>query len=244
MLSLRTNLYSWHRTVRLAALVMIFSVAWMTAAHAQTQDAAPTQTEPSQAPPYAEFQNSTLTGSGNTISASSLPVVTAGGILYFDVVVQFDVAADGTLTVSAGYPQYTKSPQPLVEHFKAGTYLGPDSSTELINVDGPGVGQGGSTMWSLGPASGAGGCLYPNTATWYVVKSLSSSPLAARLKAAGITNTKLSYGIGGSNCSSGLWGTNSLLGFEQTGGSIAITSFTRNGTDSNIPVDTKTYQRQ
>ncbi len=113
MLSLRTNLYSWHRTVRLAALVMIFSVVWMTAAHAQAQNASSTQTEPSQAPPYAEFQNSTLTGSGNTISASSLPVVTAGGILYFDVVVQFDVAADGTLTVSAGYPQYTKSPQAL-----------------------------------------------------------------------------------------------------------------------------------
>ncbi len=244
-MSLRASLYSWRRTARLATLVMIFSVAWTTAAHAQTQNAASTQTELSQSPPYAEFQNSTLTGSGNTISASSLPVVTAGGILYFDVVVQFDVDANGNLTVSAGYPQYTKSPQVRVDHFKAGTYLGPDDSTELITVSGPGIGQGGSTVWSLGPATGATGCLYPYTATWYVVKKLSDSPLAARLKAAGITNTNLSYGIGGANCGNQYWETGSLLGFDQTGGSITISSFTvggNNGTDYNVPKDTKTYQ--
>jgi hypothetical protein len=244
MFALRASLYSWHRTARLATLVMIFSVAWMTAAHAQTQNATSTQTEPSQSPPYAEFQNSTLTGSGNTISASSLPVVTAGGILYFDVVVQFDVDADGNLTVSAGYPQYTKSPQPLVDHFKAGTYLGPDDSTELITVSGPGVGGGGTTVWSLGPASGASGCLYPYTATWYVVKKLSDSPLAKRLKAAGITNTNLSYGVGKANCGGGAWETDSLLGFDQTAGSIAITSFSFDGQDFNVPQDTRTYQHQ
>ena len=243
MFALRLSLYSWHRTARLAALVMIFSVTWMAAAHAQAQDTSSTQTVASpQDPPYAEFQNSTLTGSGNTISTSRLPVVTSSGTDYFDVVLQFDVAADGTLTVSAGYPQVVKSPQTLVGHFKAGTYLGPDSPTELINVSNPGVAGGGATVWSLGPASGASGCLYPNTATWYVVNALSASPLAARLKAAGITNTKLSYGIGSANCGSTRWGTNSLLGFDQTGGSIAITSFTNAGQDYNLPQDSKTYQ--
>jgi hypothetical protein len=86
-----------------------------------------------QTPPYAEFQYSTLTASGNTITATMLPVVTSTGISYFNVVVEFDVAANGTLTVAPGYPTVAKAPRPLIGNFLAGSYVGPatDSSYDM-----------------------------------------------------------------------------------------------------------------
>src|ERR1017187_310763 len=82
------------RTARLATCIMAVAASAV-AAHAQT-------------PPYVLFQNSTITSSGATINATFLPVVLSTGTIYENVTIQFDVAADGTLTIPPGYPQVVK----------------------------------------------------------------------------------------------------------------------------------------
>src|SRR5947207_224169 len=57
-------------------------------------------------PPYALFQQGSLVGSGNTITATQIPVVTAQGItVYVNATIQFNVDANGNLTISPGFPQ-------------------------------------------------------------------------------------------------------------------------------------------
>src|SRR5258708_766856 len=115
------NLNSWHRIARLASIVIVFT-ACVVAAQAQTQDAASQQ--PPTTTPEALFQDSTLTATTNTINGTFLPVVTSTGkIIYDDIVIQFDVAADGSLTVSTGYPKVTPSEIPIDNRFKAGNYI-------------------------------------------------------------------------------------------------------------------------
>src|SRR5207247_9518152 len=62
------NLNAWHRAARLATFVMAFTAVGAVVARAQTQN-----------PPYSLFQYSTLTSSGNTITAGRVPLVTAAG---------------------------------------------------------------------------------------------------------------------------------------------------------------------
>jgi hypothetical protein len=229
-----SSLNPWRRAARFAPIFMVF-IALCAAASAQT-------------PPYALLQNSVLNGTGNTFTATHLPVVNAvGKTIYVDLTVQFDVAADGTLTVSTGYPQQVRAPNPIIDGFLAGTYLGPDDSTEFISVTGPGVTLGGATEWAISPGPKYIGCLYPYNATWYDVGTkITNSPIYARLLKAGIKTTQYwQYGVGSSNCSVGAWGTNSLLGFSQIGGNtFEVTSFTNNGVDQSTPVVTKTYRLQ
>jgi hypothetical protein len=197
-------------------------------------------------PPYAQFSNSTLTASLNTIVASWVPVVTATGTTYQNVTIVFNVNASGNLTVAPGYPQIVAAPSVIVSNFEAGTYVGPSSvysGNALISVSGPGVTTGGATEWSLAVATGANGCTYPTSATWYVGK-LTNNPLYSRIKAAGITSTAWNYGIIGSDqCTidGGLWDTGALIGLSQTGNTITIVSFTSGVTDHNVPIDQITY---
>src|ERR1700733_12617407 len=181
----------WHRAVRLATFAIVFAASWVSGARAQT-------------PPYALFQNSTITGSGNTITATHLPVITSGGIIYQNVTLLFDVDAEGNLTLASGYPQVVKAPRPNMSAFRAGTYVGPPTilgGKATITVSGPSVGPGGVTEFSLSAATGADPCTYPSSATWYVVGSvLANNPLASRLKTDGITSTLVSYGVGSSQC--------------------------------------------
>src|ERR1700757_2832073 len=71
-------------------------------------------------PPYALFEQSTLTGSGNTIAATWLPIVTATGTtIYKNLTLQFNVDAAGNLTVAAGYPHTVPAPLVQVSSFRA-----------------------------------------------------------------------------------------------------------------------------
>jgi len=198
-----------------------------------------------QTPPYSLFQYATLTGSGNMLTATSIPVVTSTGVtVYVNVNIQFNVDSNGVLTIASGYPQVVPMSPILASSFKAGSYIGPStfaSGNALITVNGPGVFTGGATEWSLSASTGADGCTNPRTAVWYV-GPLASNPLAGRLQAAGITSTAFSYGIGGGgNCGSN-WNVNTLIGASQTGNSLTLVSFTNNsGKDSNVPIDQITY---
>jgi len=215
------------RSVGLAALVL-----WAWSAGAQTT-------------PSAQFQYATLTGNNNTITATSIPVTISPGVtVYVNLTLQFNVDSNGNLTVATGSPTQTVAPAALTSAFQAGSYVGPstiNSGNSLINVAGPGITSGGATEWSLSTATGANGCTYPNSATWYVVPSPSASPLASRLQSAGITSTAWYYGTGGSSCGNAFWINNSLLGFSQVGNTITIASFTHSGSDFSVPVDQITY---
>ena len=233
MTMFRRTLNLSRATALLAMAVMIFPPATFVA-RAQTPQ-----------PPYALFEYSTLTGSGNTINATLVPVVTSSGqTIYVNLDLQFNVDSAGNLTITPGYPKFTPAPLIQTDSFVAGKYAGPSTiygGNMLINVSGPGVTSGGATVWSLTAATGANGCTYPTTAMWYV-GPLSSSPLAGRLNNAKITSTAWSYGVSTSPCNNnGAWYTNSLIGISQVGNTITIVSFTRGGVDSNIPFDQVTY---
>lgn len=231
--------YSRLRTSRMASFVMIFA-GWTSIAVAQALK-----------PPYALFDQATLTGSGNTVTATQIPVVTAtGAVVYLSATLQFNVDANGNLTIASGYPQISPAPTLITGGFKTGVYLGPNmgsSGVANITVSGPGVTSGGATEWSLSATPGATGCTYPTTATWFV-GSIANNPLAARLSKAGITSTSYSYGLAGSGstCFPGsAWYSGSIIGLVQNLNTITIVSFTKNSsTDSNVPVDQITYTTQ
>jgi hypothetical protein len=197
-------------------------------------------------PPYAQFTNSTLTSSVNTIVASWVPVVTATKTTYQNVTIVFNVDASGNLTIAPGYPQIVPAPSVIVSNFESGNYVGPSSvlgGNALITVSGPGVTSGGATEWSLAASTGANVCTYPTSATWYV-GTLTNNPLYSRIKAAGITSTAWSYGIIGSGACSidgGNFNTDALIGLSQIGNTITIVSFTTNGKDQSTPADLIPY---
>jgi hypothetical protein len=214
------NLNPRRCTPLLATFVMILAAGGVLAPRAQAQQ-----------PPYALFERSTLTASGNTINAIQVPVVLASGItVYLNLSLQFLVDSTGNLTLASGYPQVTPSPILLTGSFVAGKYVGYSSST--LNVTGPGVLDGGVTQWTS-----VGSC--GQTGSWYA-GPIASNPLAARLNLAKITSTAWSYGIG-SVCGLGNAPT-SLIGVSQVGNTLTFVSFTVNGRDdTNLPVDQIVY---
>jgi hypothetical protein len=150
--------------------------------------------------PRAEFENAVITSTTNTINAVRVPVLNSEGVLaYQDITFTVDVDTNGVVTLSPTSSVASSSPL-QTDHFVANTYYGPGGSPTLV-VSSPGVVSGGATMWSL--AQSGTGCEYPSSANWYVGPT-SDNPLAARLKAAGITSTAYSYGLVGGRGDSGL----------------------------------------
>ena len=215
------GLNSARRTARGALTLTVFSaVAFVARAQGQI--------------PSAMFQNSTLTGSGNTMTATRVPVrISSSLTIYVDITTQFNVDLNGNLTLSAGYPQIVPSATLLTGNFKAGTYVAPSTlfnGKGLVTVGGPGVTDGGTTTWSLNAATGADASLYPVSATWWV-GPIANNPYAARLNKAGITSTAYAYGIAYSaNCLNNAPGWCSyspgiLIGATQSGNVISLVSF-------------------
>ena len=215
------GLNSGRRTARFALTLTVFSaVAFVARAQGQI--------------PSAMFQNSTLTGSGNTMTATRVPVrISSSLTIYVDITTQFNVDLNGNLTLSAGYPQIVPSATLLTGNFKAGTYVAPSTlfnGKGLVTVGGPGVTDGGTTTWSLNAATGADASLYPVSATWWV-GPIANNPYAARLNKAGITSTAYAYGIAYSaNCLNNAPGWCSyspgiLIGATQSGNVISLVSF-------------------
>ncbi len=200
-----------------------------------------------QTPPYAEFQYATVSASGNTITATRLPVVLSSGTSYVNVVIEFEVDSKGNITVAPGYPTTVPAPAQLISNFLAGSYVGPATDGNYdITVVGPGVTTGGATEWSSATTTGASCYTVPTSATWFAFGGpMTKHPLYTRLKNAGITAQ--TYGFyswgttGDQSCNSNNWGTNYLIGVSQTGSSLMITSFTQSGSDKNQPVDQITY---
>ena len=228
-----------------AVAVIAASLATAARSHAMGQEEqVAAATTPS---PYAEPQFATLSGTTNTVTLSSLPVVLSNGsVVYKNVTIPINVSESttGAVTLTAGAISSVPAPVVLVSAFKSGPYQGPGgTNTELLTLTGPGVTSGGATEWTLSSSGGATGCTYPNTATFYV-GPLASNPLITRLKKAGITSTAYSYGIMGTQpCSVGnQWYNGNIIGVSQTGNALNIVSFSDSGvSDQNTPTAQITY---
>lgn len=247
---------SWRRAAWLTAFVAVFATTWVATDRAQTQedDSSPEASLPAATAPYSLFQYSTLTGSGNTITAVEIPVVTSSGVIYEDVTLtlQFAVSESNKVTVTAVNPTLVPSPRPLTSSFEPGNYEGPSTLFEgqapaLITVTGPGVANAGATEWSLYASTGADRCTYPASGMWYVGSS-ASNPYAERIAAAKIPAATVAaysgWGVGGttSDCFPGnSWYPKSLLAFSQTDQSLSIVSFTTSGIDYPQIQDQITY---
>ncbi len=235
------SLYSARRAALLAmfALALTATLTFTVRAGAREETTPPVLT-----PPYSLFQNSTITGTTNTINVTQLPVViattTGTKTIYDNVTVQFDVAADGTLTYSSTSPTVLLAARPNSSTFLPGTYDAP-ASTNPITVSGPATTTGGGTEWSI--AAQTTSCQDVTSAAWYV-GTLTASPYYARVKAAKVPTSGFSYGVGSGNCSGGDWGANSLMGFAQVGNQLTIFSFTVNGADQPEPVAQVTYSKK
>jgi hypothetical protein len=199
--------------------------------------------------PGPQFQYASMTGSGNVITLTRVPVTTSSGqVVYQDISIQFDNDGNGNLNVTAGFPTFNPSPNLLVSSFQTGTYVAAPNVAHgkaAITINGPGVSTGGSTTWSSIATSSADPCTYPGSATWYV-GPIDNNPLSARLKKVGITSTAWTYGVLGSgvafSCGVGFtWGNGAIVGVSQVGNTITFASFTNNGSDSASPVDQITY---
>jgi hypothetical protein len=237
------NVFSWHRAVWPA---MILTAACAVVVHAQSGTPAPASTIPA-----TQLQYATVTGSGNSIIASRVPVLNSKGqVIYQDITIQFDVDQDGNVTLTSGYPTMALSPNVQTAAFQPGKYIGPSSilkGNSVVTVSGPGVSPSGATQWSLTTPPGSDSCTRPTSATWYTGGSTEGSPFAARLKYAGITSTAWSYGIIGTastGCSSSShWDAGVLIGASQIGNTLTLVSFSNCGgcSDSSTPVDQITY---
>jgi hypothetical protein len=203
------------------------------------------------ATPTPYLQDSTIVGSGGTLTATDVPVQTStGSLVYKDVTIQLNADVKGNLTIAPGYPKLQAAIAPILSNFVAGNYAGPPtiaSGKYLVAINGPGLGGGGATAWSLSTAKGAECGTYPGSATWYT-GSIAFNPLASRLKKVGIASSFYSYGLVGGNTACGYGGTQqwfeggTLIGVSQIKGSLTIVSFTSPaGVDSPIPLAEITY---
>ena len=206
--------------------------------------ASPAQPTPPPSP-GPQLQYAAVTGSGNILTVTRVPVVTtAGSTVFQDVTIQFDFDPLGNLTLSNGFPMVNSSPNFPVSSFQPGKYSGPSNffgGNGSIILNGPGLIPGGVTAWSIAAAPGADGCTYPYSAAFYT-GPVESSPLAPRLKKANITSNAWSYGtIGSAGCFNN-WSSNTLIGASQIGNTLTIASFgSRGANDTNTPVDQVTY---
>lgn len=193
-------------------------------------------------PPYALFQQATITGSNNTITATQIPVITASGVVvYLNTTIQFDVDANGNLTISAGFPQTVAAPATITSNLRAGRYVSPSNILNgkgAIILSGPGLTDGGATMWTISAAPNADPGTYPSTASFYV-GPIANNPLASHLTQDGVTSTAFSYGIvgGGQLGPGGQWGAGSIIGVSQSGNTLTIALFNNYKT----PQDQITY---
>ena len=149
----------------------------------------------SAAPPDMLLQSANVSGSGNTLNVTRVPVRdSTGKITYKDIELSFDVSNTGVVTLGAGSPVVTTSPSLNVAAFRAGIYK--DSLNRHVQVSGPSVLAGGRTGWTMNwidPGAGA----YFN-ATW-ATGAVTGHPNGTTLTAFGITTTTYSWGVIGSN---------------------------------------------
>jgi len=171
------------------------------------------------ATPALFAQSANLSGSGNTLNVTRVPVRdSTGKTTYKDIELTFDVSNTGVVTLGLGSPVVTTSPSLNVAGFKAGVYK--DSLGRHVRVSGPSVLPGGRTTWSMDwidPTSGH----YFN-ASW-ATGAVKGHPNETTLNNAGITTTPYSWGIVGANFAFlGNWYVGGIIGSAQLGDTLTL----------------------
>jgi hypothetical protein len=188
------------------------------------------------APMY--FDESSIIGIGQTITALGVPIETsAGTFIYKDVTIELSADAKGNLSWATKEPIAGSSPPLATSNVRAGVYFMPDCSACGIQITGPtSIGNGGLGEWVITAATADAGSSPPNPAFFYT-GPLAGSPLEARLKKAGLTSAQYVYGIvGTSNVNAYRWATNDLFGLRLVGNELVVAGFTDGNGDHNIPV--------
>ncbi|HEY4044664.1 MAG TPA: hypothetical protein VGM32_22865 [Rhodopila sp.] len=185
------------------------------------------------------FDESSIVGIGETITALRVPIETAPNtFIYKDVTIELTADAKGNLNWATVAPISAPSPPLITSNVRAGVYAIPTCTACGIQITGPtSIGSGGEAEWAITVASGkTPGLSPPNPAVFYS-GPLATSPLEARLKKAGLTTTQYAYGvIGTSNVGNYLWATNGLFGLILVGNQLVVASFTDQKGDHNVPV--------
>jgi hypothetical protein len=187
--------------------------------------------------PYIEFGG--ISGSAGTVSITRVPIVLSSGkVIYKDVMILLQADANGILSPSI--PIQAISPPLPTQTLQAGIYVDVANTSSAFEFNGPAQLANGVGKWIIYPATGfKSDCGVP--ASIYT-GSLSANPLAARLKAAKITDTEYSYGEIASFsgnipfCGGAFWNPNFLIGVSQVGNQVEFALFTSSGTDVSAPV--------
>jgi hypothetical protein len=242
--SRKTRYQFWNLALSIATLLFSASVG-----HAQIDDEL-SQEATAAATATILGQYASNVAVANIVTLFRTPVTVGAATTYWDITIEVTPTLN-TSGVVTGFKTATSavhSPTLLVGAFKAGIYQGPagiDSGGMGLTLTGPGIGSG-VTTWSIATAPGYDPCTIPGTAEFWV-GPLTSSAIAARLKAAKITSTDWSFGeMGTYTCYPGAfnennWPINGILGFSQVGNTITVASFSAYGTDYSQPVDELTY---
>ena len=83
------------------------------------------------ATPTPYLQDSTIVGSGGTLTITDMPVQTStGSLVYKDVTIQLNAATNGNVTIAPGFPKEQAAIAPILNNFVAGKYAGPPNSCE------------------------------------------------------------------------------------------------------------------
>ncbi len=216
----------------LGALTFAFSPILCTPAHAATSEA------------YPEFAD--IFGSAGTVYVVRMPVALPNGsTIYKDVTIQLRADANGNLSWGTSVPIQAVSPPLDTSNITAGSYIYPLNPGFALVINGPASIGNGVGKWTIVVAPGkANPCGSP--ATFYT-GNLARVPIAARLKAANITDTEYSYGVLGFGAGGGCGGqfvSGNLIGVSQVGNQVQIALFTTaTGRDQNVPVNTVEFVR-
>lgn len=73
--------------------------------------------------PTLYLQDSTIVGSGDTLTITRVPDISGAGTKYYDVTIQFSVGSNGAISISVNSPQITPSPTLKIARFVAAVTL-------------------------------------------------------------------------------------------------------------------------
>ncbi len=133
----------------------------------------------------------------------------------------------------------TASPPVVVSAITPGLYKDTNNGTEFT-ITGPGVLTGGNSEYTI---IATYGCPAAQPGVFYSGPA-SSSPIAARVAAAGINTTQYRVGvIGNESCNPGFsFVSNGLFGLSEVGDTLVVASFTdSSGKDYSMPVGQRNF---
>ena len=197
------------------------------------------------ATPTSYLEESAIVGVGQTITVTRLPVLGAnGGLIYKNVTIALTIGTAGQITYAAAEPVVTASPSPVVSSIQAGIYGDSANTAVGFAIAGPGIGSGGNSVYTVtrsGPY-----CAVAQPGVFYA-GPISTTPIAARVRAAGINTGQYRVGIVGQEAC-GLsfnyanFPSQGLFGLSQVGNTLVVSSFTDStGKDHPTPVNQVNY---